>query len=350
MAGTNRGALITKLYKVLKQRYKPMSHNGDRPLLELMLFACCLENAPHDKAEKTYEHLRTSFFDWNEVRVSTVKELAESMRDLPDPDAAASNLKSVLQTVFEATYSFDLEGVKKQNIGVGIKRLAKMEGASPFVVAYVTQHALGGHSIPLDRGALDVLFIIGLATEAERAASNVSGLERAIPKNKGEEFASLLHQLAAEFVANPFAPAMKTLLLGMNPSAKDRYPKRGQKKPEPVVEAPVVKLPVGKVDAKAAAAKAAGGKPADKKGAAGKAHDHKTHDEKAPGKKEHGKDSKKASGSKSFAAEPPAKKLPHKKPTSAKPAHSHGTASARPAARSTGSKSETKRLVKRKPR
>src|SRR5437868_6852323 len=124
MAGPNRAALISKIYKLLKQHYKPVSVNGDRPLLEQMLFACCLENAPYDKAEKTYQHLSSSFFDWNEVRVSTVKELAESMRDLPDPSSAASNLKRILQNVFEATYSFDLEPVKKQNIGVGIKRLA----------------------------------------------------------------------------------------------------------------------------------------------------------------------------------------------------------------------------------
>ena len=200
MSGPNRSALITKLYKVLKQHYKPILIDGNRPLLEQMLFACCLENAPYPKAEKIYEHLSSSFFDWNEVRVSTVKELAESMRELPDPPAAAANLKSVLQTVFEATYSFDLENVKKQNIGVGIKRLAKMEGASAFVVAYATQHALGGHSIPLDRGAVELLYVVGLATDAERKSENVAGLERAIAKNKGAEFASLLHQMAADFV------------------------------------------------------------------------------------------------------------------------------------------------------
>jgi endonuclease III len=352
MAGMNRSALIAKLTKVLKQRYKPVTHNSDRPLLEQMLFACCLENAPHDKAEKTYEHLRTSFFDWNEVRVSTVKELAEAMRDLPDPNQAASNLKSVLQNVFEATYSFDLESVKKQNIGVGIKRLAKMEGASPFVVAYVTQHALGGHSIPLDRGALDVLYIIGLATEAERQSSSVAGLERAIPKNKGAEFASLLHQLAAEFVANPFAPAMKTLLLGINPEGKDRYPKRGQKKPPVPPASPLTpaKTPIGKSDGKTAAGKAADGKTADKKGAAAKLHDHVSGHEKAPGKKEFAKDTKKATTAKSCAAEPPAKKSPHKKAASAKPARTHGSTASRPAARSAGLKSATKHLAKRKPR
>jgi endonuclease III len=349
MAAPNRSALITKLYKVLKQHYQPAAHKGDRPLLELMLFACCLENAPHDKAEKTYEHLRSSFFDWNEVRVSTVKELAEAMRDLPDPDLAAANLKSVLQTVFEATYSFDLESVKKQNIGVGIKRLAKMEGASPFVVAYVTQHALGGHSIPLDRGALDVLYIIGLATDAERQSSNVAGLERTIPKNKGVEFGSLLHQLAADFVANPLSPTMKTLLLGINPEGKDRYPKRGQKRPDPPAPPPSAKPPAGK-DAKVEAAKAGADKMGDKKGAAGKGHEQPAHADKAAGKKDFGKHAKKGPTSKPMAAEPPAKKMPHKKGPPAKPARAHGATAARPAARSAGSKSASKRLAKRKPR
>ncbi len=338
MAGPNRSALITKLYKVLKQHYKPVEVDSKRPLLEQMLFACCLENAPYAKAEKVYEHLSSSFFDWNEVRVSTVKELAESMRELPDPEGAASNLKSVLQTVFEATYSFDLENVKKQNIGVGIKKLAKMEGASPFVVAHVTQHALGGHSIPLDRGAVELLYIVGLANEAERKSGEIAGMERAIPKNKGAEFASLLHQLTADFVANPMAPAMKTLLLGINPDAKDRLPKRGQKilRREPP---PEPKPAAAKMDSKAA------GKNGAAKHAPDKGHGVR-HPDKMAGKKD---DGKKMSAAK--AAAEAAHKKSVKKGSPAKAGRSgHAAASSRASARHSAHKSATKHLTKRKPR
>jgi hypothetical protein len=337
MAGPNRSALITKLYKVLKQHYKPVELDAKRPLLEQMLFACCLENAPYDKAEKIYAHLASSFFDWNEVRVSTVKELAESMKELPDPEGAASNLKSVLQTVFEATYSFDLENVKKQNIGVGIKKLAKMEGASPFVVGHVTQHVLGGHSIPLDQGAVELLYIVGLANEAERKSGEIAGLERAIPKNKGAEFASLLHQLVADFVANPMAPTMKTLLLGINPDAKDRLPKRGQKilhrEPPPPPKPTPIPIPA-KIDGKAGKNGAAKHAPA--KGGAAK------HPEKMTGKKE---DGKKLSAAK--AAAEAAHKKPVKKGSPAKAGRSgHAAAGSRHSAH----KSTTKHLSKRKPR
>ena len=230
MANSNRTALLNKTHRVLKQQFKPIVPPGDRPLLEHMLFACCLENAPFDTAERIYEHLGKSFFDWNEVRVSTLTELTEAMHGLPDPLAAASNLKRILQGVFESTYSFELEIVKKQNIGQAIKHLERLGGASPFVLAYVTQSALAGHAIPLDRGALDVLFVLGIITESESKSGKVSGLERVIPKNKGIEFSSLLHHLVAEYVANPFSPTVRKLILAINPDAKDRFPKRHVKK------------------------------------------------------------------------------------------------------------------------
>lgn len=230
MANTNRASLLSKLHKVLRKHFKPI-YPAERGALEQLLFACCLEDARYDAAEQAFAAVSTAFFDWNEVRVSTVKELAEVMRNLPNPSAAATRLKQTLQSAFEATYAFDLEAMKKQNLGQAVQRLKKFSGTSSFTVGHVTQTALGGHAIPLDRGALDVLFIVGAATEAEVKSAEVTGLERAIPKNKGAEFASLLHQLGAELVMGPYSPNVHKILLEVSADAKDRLPKRGQKKP-----------------------------------------------------------------------------------------------------------------------
>ncbi len=48
MSTPNRAALLTKTHKVLKRIYKHTPLKGDQPLLESLLFACCLENAQHD--------------------------------------------------------------------------------------------------------------------------------------------------------------------------------------------------------------------------------------------------------------------------------------------------------------
>ncbi|MEX0675875.1 MAG: hypothetical protein WD063_02290 [Pirellulales bacterium] len=241
MSTPTRTALLHKLHKVLKRTYKYTPLKGEQPLLESLLFACSLENARADAARQAFEKVQGAFFDWNEIRVSTVKELSEVLVGLSEPCEAAARLKGILQSVFESDYTFELEHLKKQNIGAAVKRLRKLQGATPFGVAYATQTALGGHSIPIDKGTFGALVVLGVVSEPEAEAGVVPGMERAIPKSKGYEFGSLLHELGADFFANPFSPALRELLLSIAPDAKERFPKRTAKKtsPEPAPPEPV---------------------------------------------------------------------------------------------------------------
>jgi endonuclease-3 len=237
MSIPNRAAVLTKLHRGLKKQFSPVPPAANRSVFEALMFACLLEDSHHEAAEKSYSTLVNSFFDWNEIRVSSVKELAEVTSGLFDAEAAARRLKQTLHGVFEATYQFDLEDMKKQNIGAAEKRLEKFSSTSPFVVAYVVQHALGGHSIPLDKGSLQALYVVGAATESEAAEGKVPGLERAIAKKHGAEFGSLLHQLGAEVTAGPYSPKTRKTLLDLAPDCKDRLPKR-QAKAKPDEEPP----------------------------------------------------------------------------------------------------------------
>lgn len=240
MSSSTRATLLTKLHKALKKRHTLPLPRGEQSVFDALLLACCLENTKREAAEEALQKLRAEYFDWNEVRVTTIKELSEVLGKVADPAHAAVQLKGVLQSTFESEYCFELDAIKKKNLGEAIKRLQKLEGASPFVVAYATQMALGGHAIPIDSGALRVMHILGVISDAEFAAGEVPGLERAIPKNKGIEFGTLLHELSAEFVENPFAAPVRDFLLSIAPDAKDRLPKRGAKKPvaEPVAPPP----------------------------------------------------------------------------------------------------------------
>jgi endonuclease III len=226
MSTQNRSARITKLVSALKKHFKPVPAPKNRTLLENLLFACLLENSSYDDAERVFQTLRTDYFDWNELRVSSKHELAEVMKPLHDPEDAAYRFKKSLHAVFESVYAFDIEPLKKQNLGQAIKQLEKYEGTTPFVVAYVTQHGLGGHSIPVNRGLLQALVVMDVISPAEAAQNTVPGLERAVPKSKGIEVASIMHQLGVEIGKNPYGQAARKLLLELDPTCKDRFPKR----------------------------------------------------------------------------------------------------------------------------
>ena len=231
MSASNRATLLNKTAKILKKHYKPSAPPSNRTLLEHLLYACCLESSTHETTDDVFAKLQESYFDWNEVRVTTVAELSEVMSQLADPPQAARRLKRSLQSVFEKFYSFDIDALKKQNLGKAIQDLAALDGITSFAVDYLTQNALGGHAIPMNAGAYSVFVVVCIITEDEAKKKKVTGLERAIPKNKGVEFASLLHQLGVEYMSNAFGTRVRSILLEIAPDAKDRLPKR-EAKPE----------------------------------------------------------------------------------------------------------------------
>ena len=258
MNTTNRAALLTKTFKVLKKHYKPVNVSTDRSILECLLYACCLENAKHEQADEVMAKLQQNFYDWNEVRVTTVAELTGVMTVLPDGTEAASRLKRSLHSVFECYYSFDLEFLKKQNLGKAIKEVEKFSGVTSYTAAFLTQAGLGGHAIPVNKAGFQIFVILGVISENEAAKGRVPGLERAIPKTKGFEFGSLFQQFAVDYRASPFSSRVRGILLEIAPDAKDRLPKRSTKKKAPARKASKSKA---SAESKKKAAKSRGSKP-----------------------------------------------------------------------------------------
>jgi len=355
MSATNRAAIINKLFKVAKKHYPPILPPSNRTVLEHMMFACCLENTQYEAADESFARLQEQFFDWNEVRVTTAVELAEVMKQQPDPSESAVLIKKTLHGVFETYYNFDLESLKKENLRKTVQQMERFKGVSSFVVSYVAQVALAGHYIPLDRAALNLMVVLGAATEAEIAKGKIPGLERAIPKSKGIEFTSIVHQLAAAFYKSKFNKDIRDILLSIASDATERFPKRGGRKKKAVEPAakPAKKIRENKPAKKAAVKKAAVKKAAAKKTPVKK----KAAAKKKPVKK------KAAAKKKPVKKKSAAKKTPVKKKSAAKKSavkkksagkkkpvkNKTRTSIVKKAGRSQ-KKSATKRLARKKPR
>jgi len=331
MTSVSRSDQFVKVHKILKKHYKPAAVNTGRTVMEHLLFACCLEDAHHDAAEEAFAALVHTFFDWNEVRVTSMSELSEVMARLPDPRAAANRIKRVLHAVFEATFNFDLEAHRKKNLGPAIAWFEKLDGATRFSVAFVVQGVLGGHSIPIDTGTMAALQVLDLATDKDAAAGVVPGLERAIPKSKGVEFGSLLHELGADYSANPYSPTLREILIQINPEVQSRLPKRRIERPA----APKASAPPAKAESEKSVKESGGDKHST-------AHAKPSAAEKAAGKK-------KAPAQEEPPAQPTGEK-PKKRPAAADRMSAEAPVEKPRAAEADKKKSASEGLSKRKPR
>lgn len=194
-----------------------------------------------ERADEAFRNLRSAFFDWNEVRVSMAREVEDALAGLPRADEKAQRLISLLQEIFETTYSFDLEGLHKKGLKLAEKQLERYQGANSFVVAYVLANGLGGHALPLDGDMERTLRRLELFDgEADLAAQRAS-LEHQVPKAKGATFCANLSVIAQEFCTerqpqcaacpcNEDCPSAAKHLHNGKRTAKERAPARARAK------------------------------------------------------------------------------------------------------------------------
>jgi len=144
MSAANRAALIKKIHRTLKAAYpKFQLPIKDRPLAEHILYACCLENSTSDQASEAFGKLQTLYIEWNEIRVSSTKELAEVMDCLTDPAAAAHRIRRTLHNLYESFYDYDIDFLTKENLGKAQKTIKSFQGKAKKMLDFVFQFSQG---------------------------------------------------------------------------------------------------------------------------------------------------------------------------------------------------------------
>jgi len=232
-----------------------------------------------------------------------------------------------LQGAFETFYSFEIDELKKQNLGAAVQQFQGLPGMTPFVLAYLIQQGLGGHAIPVDTGAMRLMYACEIVNESERDAGKVPGLERAIPKNKGIEFGSLLHQASVALMEDQDNKAVVAVIKAVDKQGIQRLHEATDarrataiaRQREATAKEPVEPVePASEPSKKAGKSEPASGKPAKKKSAGKKSEKKVAANKEAPKKTaatNSPKKKKKAKSTKSNAAsKSPSKRLAKRKP------------------------------------
>src|SRR5262245_45631 len=96
----NKQKLVSQVFSLLGKTgkgHEVAPHN----VLEQFLYAICREETTREAADHAYRALAEKFFDWNEIRVSSPREIADALEEfVPDAEARAQRLIDFLQEVF----------------------------------------------------------------------------------------------------------------------------------------------------------------------------------------------------------------------------------------------------------
>ena len=146
MATQSKTQFLTDVHTLLKRRYKPKAdRNASRlSVLKAVVYGICHEDTTREQANQALSRFKDEFFDWNEVRVSSVDEIQETLAGIPDPETRAQRIRRFLRQLFNRTYGFTLDALTKKPLKEALKVLQTYEAfASDYVTATVIQQALG---------------------------------------------------------------------------------------------------------------------------------------------------------------------------------------------------------------
>lgn len=218
---TNKQRLLNQVFSLAKKMGESKEVES-RPVMEQFIYAICREGATREQTEKAFANLREQFFDWNEVRVSSQRELEEALADLPEAEVKSQRLVSFLQEVFETTFSYDLESLHKKGLKEAAKKLTRYQASNDYVAAWVVQRSLNGHAIPVDPPTLRTLRRLGLIDSDEEDCETVrASLEHLIPKARGPQFSDLISLVANDTCWEDCPRCSSCLLLAECPTGQE---------------------------------------------------------------------------------------------------------------------------------
>ncbi len=187
-----------ELLAALDKFYGKSQQELPQQMLESMLLIVCLEDDSWDTAKAAYSRLLESYFDLNEIRVSSTAELAHTLSGLHDAEWKGLRVRAILRNVFESSYSFDFEKLRRQTPDLTLKTLKKITELTPFVREFTLQELLGTHCVALDNSMLKAAQWLGLIPAATALPDAMELLKTAVRKSDASNFCRQLRQLATD--------------------------------------------------------------------------------------------------------------------------------------------------------
>jgi endonuclease III len=229
MAQPSKAQFLNDVYTLLKKRYKLGPRAERLSILEAVVYGICHEGTTREQANQALSRFKDGFFDWNEVRVSSLEEIQGVLAGLPDPEGRAFRIRRFLRQLFDKTYGFNLEALTKKPLKDSVKSLQEYEASgSDYVLATVVQQALGGHAIPVDPPLRRGLERLGVADAQADDAGLRSMLERAVPKNRGGELIDLMEELTHDTCVEGEPDCPRCDLKKICPTGQERLAERAK--------------------------------------------------------------------------------------------------------------------------
>ena len=186
---------LQKLYRELKKLHPKVEKTTYEDPAEALICGIISEKLSENATSRALREIRSSFVDWNDLRVSRIEEIAEAMGgNNTSCRAAAMSLTAALRGIFNEHHKISLAILKKLGKRPAKEGLEKIDGVSRFVINYCMLTSMQAHAVPLTQDMIDYLRNNGVISPDADEEDIEGFLTRQVAAKDAYEFYALLRR------------------------------------------------------------------------------------------------------------------------------------------------------------
>lgn len=181
IAETQARKTLARVVKKLKKAYGEPAEPAEEDPMARVVRAVLEDGASDRAAAAALRRMQETFVDWNEARVSTVYQLAETIEEAGDAERKARSLRGLCQAIFERENAVDPTFLVQESATDARGFMDAREDVDPVIGRRALLLALGHACVPVTADVSRVSLRLDLVREDYDAALMQRRLERLLP-------------------------------------------------------------------------------------------------------------------------------------------------------------------------
>lgn len=199
MAQRLKKANPASVYKALRKKFGARGTYAKKDAVEHIVFSILLTGASPEDTQKAFSALRSAYVDWNEVRVTGLKELSSLLESKGCVPKKAEFIKAFLQKLYIDSHMISAQLLQKMSTKRAFEYVGETTGLPSEQVAAILFEIFDIPVIPIDKQIKYAFVRLGLVkmratpTQVQKTFSSLAS------KGKAATAYRVLHILVTEY-------------------------------------------------------------------------------------------------------------------------------------------------------
>lgn len=198
MARRSKRASAGAIYKALRKKFGARSAYAKKEAVDHVVFSILLSGSSFEKAEKAFRALKSNYVDWNEVRVTSPRELSSVIESKGCVPRRSVPIKSFLQKLYIDNYTISAQPIQNMSPKRAREYVGGITGLPPEQVAEILLEAFDMPITPIDRKIKYALVRLGFVRMGSTPTEVQNVFLRVASKGKASTAYRILHILSTE--------------------------------------------------------------------------------------------------------------------------------------------------------